>query len=362
MHQASKFRKKRPVPRKNPALLHTPPAQAMPPLLGRRRGGATGDACAGRWCGRCACEKPGPVHARPPCTREWRSLRCHCTVRTSTPTGGVGVPGRGAGAPACMERLYTYLLWPREASQVSIGAGNAAWLRVQYSWDLHLSRPWLAVLSALGGGTDISLCSNHFATLGECSAGLLGHRARSCARCWHSDGAAGECSPEISRWVQTEGKGRTPGCLIFEANRKQGSQARICSPTFGRHDCTTPSVRPFSRARTTIFATFQVPLLLSKRSSWELEIFLIVSCPTERRISGHDDLEIDLDRSRSQIFIDGSSWEANHYGDDFFFWAKSDCSLQLHVERNKYCILELLTLGICATNQFKFRFAIAILA
>ena len=56
-------------------------------------------------------------------------------------------------------------------------------------------------------------------TRGECNASLLGHRPRSCALCWHSVRAAGECSPEISRLVHTEGKGRTSGCLILAQNR-----------------------------------------------------------------------------------------------------------------------------------------------
>ena len=47
----------------------------MPPLLGRGRGGATGNGCSGRRCGRCACQKPGLAPARPPCPRKWTGSR-----------------------------------------------------------------------------------------------------------------------------------------------------------------------------------------------------------------------------------------------------------------------------------------------
>ena len=51
--------------------------------------------------------------------------------------------------------------------------------------------------------------------------------------------------PEIARLVLTGGKGRTHGCLILRANSGNGSQAHICIVTFGRHECTTSSLRPF---------------------------------------------------------------------------------------------------------------------
>ena len=243
----------------------------MTPLLRRGRGGATGDVCSARRCGRCERKKPGPVPARPPCPRELGSLRCESPVRRLTLTDRVGVPEWSAGAEACMWRLRMYCPWPRGAPQLTDGAGNAVSLRVQHSRDLQLARPWLAAPSALGGDSEVSLGSNQFATRGDCSAALLGHHACSCARCWHSDGAAGECSPETSRLVHTGSKVPNPGCLTLWANGGNGSRAHFCSATFGRHVCNPPSLRPFSRAQTTIFATFQAPFSLSKSGPWELE-------------------------------------------------------------------------------------------
>ena len=46
-----------------------------------------------------------------------------------------------------------------------------------------------------------------FTTRGECNGTLLGHRSRSCARCWPSDGAAGECSTDSLRLVLTDAGG-----------------------------------------------------------------------------------------------------------------------------------------------------------
>ena len=119
-------------------------------------------------------------------------------------------------------------------------------------------------LSARGAQRNLCRCEL-LTTCSECNASVLGHRPRSCALCWHSVGAAGECSPEISRLVHTGGKGRTSGCLILRTNSGHGSRAHICRATFGRHECTTPSLRPFSCARTTMFATFQALFLLKKK-------------------------------------------------------------------------------------------------
>ena len=69
-------------------------------------------------------------------------------------------------------------------------------------------------LSARGAQRNFCRCEL-LTTCVECNESLLGHRPRSCALCWHSVGAEGECSPEISRLVHTKGKGRTSGCLIL---------------------------------------------------------------------------------------------------------------------------------------------------
>ena len=116
------------------------------------------------------------------------------------------------------------------------------------------------------GGSAKFLRCELLTTRGECNASLLGHRSRSCALCWHRVGSAGECSPEISRLVHTGGKGRTSGCLLLLAHSGHGSRAHICAATFGRHECTTPSLRLFSKARTTIFATFPALFLLDRRA------------------------------------------------------------------------------------------------
>ena len=109
-------------------------------------------------------------------------------------------------------------------------------------------------LSARGAQRNFCRCEL-LTTRGECNASLLGHRPRSCALCWHRAGAAVECSPQISRVLHTGGKGRTSGCLLLREDSGHGSRAHICAATFGRHESTTPSLRLFSRARTTIFAT-----------------------------------------------------------------------------------------------------------
>jgi hypothetical protein len=124
------------------------------------------------------------------------------------------------------------------------------------SLELRRARPWPALWG--GRAEDSAVFSRHepFTSRAECDATLLGRHACSCARCWYSDGAAGECCPDSSRLVLTGGGGRTPGCLNLRGNGGHGSPAHICSATFGRHESATPSLRPFSPRAPTIFATF----------------------------------------------------------------------------------------------------------
>jgi len=145
-----------------------------------------------------------------PCPRALRARgnRGGCVarlMRALTLTGRVGLQERRAGGAACMGKLKRYWSWPSSASV------QRCWQRgvvARASFPELATRQTLARRALSARGAQRFFCRCELLTIiGECNASLLGHRPRSCALCWHSVGAAGECSPEISRLVHTEGKG-----------------------------------------------------------------------------------------------------------------------------------------------------------
>ena len=111
------------------------------------------------------------------------------------------------------------------------------------------SLPNLTLLSALGvlpnffRHNPVKLCW-------ECEEFVFGHRARSCALCWHSCGAAGELCPESSRLVLTGGGRRTPGCQKNVLRGEWRCYARFSDETFGCQAFTPPSCDHFRRVFT----------------------------------------------------------------------------------------------------------------
>ena len=144
------------------------------------------------------------------------------------------------------------------------GACSAAWLRVQHSRDLQLARPWLAARSALGGGREISLGSNHFTTRGEYSATLLGRHACSCARCWHSDGVQANAARTARAWCSLEAGGELLAAKKTALRGGEVVPVRIGGETFGRNEFPSPFVAHFHLANPPVF-TFQAPFGFTKQ-------------------------------------------------------------------------------------------------
>jgi hypothetical protein len=137
-------------------------------------------------------------------------------------------------------------------------------------------------------------------TRGECNAMLLGHRSRSCARCWFSDGQQANAALTARAWRSLEKIGELMAALLCGRTAGMDPNSTSAAQLLAATTAQPPPCAQFGAHKPPFSLHFKPLFRFPKGApgNWKSSRLCLVR--SKRRISGRDYIEIDRDRSRAQ--------------------------------------------------------------